>query len=85
MGVPRWLVWATLTGAGVAYEVHELRGHTGGTLSEVVRTTARVETPAGRVVFLVGWGAFAAWFANHIIGGRSDPAWVAYQASKDRP
>ena len=76
MGVPRQLVWATLFGAGVAYEVHELRGASGGTLSEVVRDVARVDTPAGRVVFLVGWGAFAAWFAVHIVGPRSDPRWV---------
>ncbi|QNN52489.1 hypothetical protein [Nocardioides mesophilus] len=67
MRVPREAVWATLFGAGIAYEVHEIRARSGGTLSEVVRLVVRVDTPAGRAAFLMGWGAFAAWFAQHIV------------------
>lgn len=82
MAVPRWLVWATLFGAGVAYEAHEIRAQTGGTLSETVRLAVPVETTLGRLVFLAGWGGFSAWFANHIIGGRSDPEWLAYSQAR---
>ena len=77
-------MWATLFGAGVAYEVHELRGDPleAAPLSEVVRWASRVETPLGRAVFLIGWGAFAAWFANHIVGPRSDPRYSAWKAGQ---
>lgn len=75
MRVPRGLVWLTLFGAGVAYEIHEVREASTDTLSEVVRTVAFVDRPVGRVAFLMGWGWFASWFAVHIIGPRSDPRW----------
>jgi hypothetical protein len=82
MQVPRWLVWATLFGAGTAYEVHEIREGDGGTLTELVRLVTHTEHPVGRWAFLIGWGAFSAWFANHIIAGRADPSYVQYLASR---
>lgn len=82
MNVPRWAVWATLFGAGTAYEIHEIREGEGGTLTEVVRLLTHTHHPAGRLVFLIGWGGFSAWFANHIIAGRADPDFASYLASK---
>jgi hypothetical protein len=60
-------VWAALLAAGVAYETYALvTGHADDTLSEATRRTFRTRTPAGRVVFLVAWGAFAGWYAGHV-------------------
>lgn len=71
MTPPPWLVWATLLSAGVAYEVHELRGGSDGyPLSRLVRAATRVDTPAGRAAFTVGWGGFAVWFGAHIVASR---------------
>lgn len=68
-GVER-AAWVGLIVAGAAYELREVREREAGTpLSEVVRWAARTHCPAGRAAFLVGWLAFAGWFARHIVKG----------------
>jgi hypothetical protein len=61
------LFWLFLAAAGVVYEVRAVRGHPDLTLSDATRDTFRTDTRAGRVTFTVAWGAFATWFAHHIL------------------
>lgn len=61
------LFWLGLAAAGVAYEVRAIRGHPDLTLTDATRDAFRTDTRVGRVTFTVAWGAFAAWFAHHIL------------------
>lgn len=61
------LFWCGLAAAGVAYEVRALRGRPDHTLTDATRDVFGTHTKAGRFAFTVAWGAFAAWFAHHIL------------------
>jgi hypothetical protein len=61
------LFWLALAATGVVYEARALRGHPDLTLSDATRDTFRTDTRLGRVAFTVAWGAFATWFAHHIL------------------
>jgi hypothetical protein len=56
-----------LASAGVVYEVRAVRGHPDLTLSDATRAVFGTHTRVGRFAFTVTWGAFAAWFAHHIL------------------
>lgn len=59
-----WALW----GAGAAaWQANSLRSHNGGTWSETTRALSRVETQAGKWLFLIGWGTLNAWFVVHIL------------------
>lgn len=70
--IPPKFVWASLIGAGVAFEVGAiLTAADGDTLSEVTREVFQVHTTPGALVFSAAWLGFAAWFWWHIVrGGR---------------
>lgn len=59
---------ALLIAALAAVAVLEVVGIFTGrdTISALVRDTFHIHTPAGRVAFVTGWVAFAAWFLRHI-------------------
>ena len=62
-------VWAGLILSGAAYEMHGFRrGHGSCMLSPWTRKAFRVDTKAGKALFLVGELALALWFARHITG-----------------
>lgn len=63
-------VWACLIAAGTVYEVQALyRRRDDDTLSRFTRRHARTHHPYGKAAFLLGWAAFAVWFARHIVRG----------------
>ncbi len=61
------LFWLGLAAVGVVYEARALAGHPDRTLSDATRDVFRTDTKVGRLAFTCAWGAFAAWFAHHIL------------------
>jgi hypothetical protein len=61
------LFWLLLALVGVAYEVRAVRGYPNLTLTDATRDAFHTNTRAGRFAFTVCWGAFASWFAHHIL------------------
>ena len=61
-----WLAWG---GAFALTETLALvNRRSNDTLSEQTRLLFRVSSsPAGRLVFGLGWGAFSTWFLGHIL------------------
>lgn len=63
------VVWGSLLVVGAVVEGLALwNTRPGDTLSERTRSWFRVNTRAGRVMFVVVWVGFAAWFLVHILG-----------------
>jgi hypothetical protein len=62
-----------IAGALIALAGAEVYGikHPGSsdTISEITRTVLHTDTQIGRVAFMTLWGAFASWYAVHIITG----------------
>lgn len=62
------LFWGGLALIGLAYEYWALRtAHSSRTLSHFTRRVFHTHTKPGRLVFTLGWGGLAAWFAHHIL------------------
>lgn len=59
-----WSLWALAFAVGEGAAL--LSRTKGDTLSEEMRALFRTGTRAGRVVWIVAFGVFAAWFAIHI-------------------
>jgi hypothetical protein len=64
-------IWGTLFGAGTAYEIYAILRLPHGSISHHTRTIARVHHPVGKAAFVIGWGAFAVWYALHVIDPES--------------
>lgn len=63
---PAW-VWGSLFLTGTAYEVYALSiDEEGHTLSEVTRALFRVDSRAGRTLFVSAWVGLSAWLVPHI-------------------
>lgn len=61
------VVWGGVLAAGVVAEVHALvADHHDCTLSAMTRRVCRTQHPAGRVAFVLGSYALAAWWIHHI-------------------
>jgi len=60
-----WVTWLLLFGIFEGAALVDRRA--GDTLSERTREWFRVNTPRGRIVFGLGWTAFAGWFLWHIL------------------
>ena len=64
--------WVAILVIASAYEVWGvLDPAPNDTLSELTARVFHVSTEAGRWVWLVAWGIFAAWFTVHISRSRS--------------
>lgn len=68
----RLLLWGGLLTVGTAYEWWAISTHHDDqTLTAFTRAAFHTDTAAGRVIFTLAWGAFAAWFVHHILSGRN--------------
>lgn len=61
-------VWGGILLLGAVIETYGIL-HPGNndTLSEWTRWAFQTDTATGRAIFIGAWGAFAAWFAWHIL------------------
>lgn len=58
--------WGGALGALIALDIWTAYNDVeGDSLSEVVRSTFRTETPAGRTVVVVGWTVLTVWVVPH--------------------
>lgn len=61
------LVWGSIAGAVIGYEIYTIRTELDHTLTRTTRRTFRTQHPYGRAAFALGWGWFAFWFMRHIL------------------
>lgn len=62
--------WAAMVAAGVGYEAFVLRSERlEHTASRTTRRWWHTDTKGGRLAFTLAWGAFAGWYAHHILEG----------------